>query len=134
MNWNPDELSAIDRADDLKIAPLREDGKTFGTPTWIWAVVVDGRLYVRAWNGPASRWYRAARARNAGQIRAAGATRDVTFEKVDDAALNDRIDDAYRTKYAGSAYLPPMVGAGPRSATVCIHPAGRSAGSREDAA
>jgi len=45
------ELQAIDKADDLKISPLRSDGVTFGTPTWIWEVVVDGSLYVRAYNG-----------------------------------------------------------------------------------
>lgn len=28
--------------------PFREDGKTYGKPTWMWAVVVDGDLYVRA--------------------------------------------------------------------------------------
>lgn len=39
------------RSDDLHISPFREDGKTYGTPTWIWSVVVDGGLYVRAYNG-----------------------------------------------------------------------------------
>jgi hypothetical protein len=24
---------------------------TYGTPTWIWSVAVDGALYVRAYNG-----------------------------------------------------------------------------------
>ena len=45
------ELDNINVADDLKIAPFRADGITIGTPTWIWAVVVDGDLYVRAYNG-----------------------------------------------------------------------------------
>ncbi|WP_245306455.1 DUF2255 family protein [Acidipropionibacterium timonense] len=40
----------------------------------------------------------------------------------DDDDLNDRIDDAYRAKYAGSAYLPPMVADGPRAATVEVTP------------
>ncbi|WP_455580307.1 DUF2255 family protein [Corynebacterium rouxii] len=50
--WDKNILAAIDAADDLHIAPLHPDGVTHGTPTWIWSVVVDGRLYVRAWNGP----------------------------------------------------------------------------------
>ncbi len=29
----------------LKIAPFRENGKTYGTPTWIWEVVVNNELY-----------------------------------------------------------------------------------------
>ena len=34
-----DELKQIDKADDPKIAPFREDGKTYRTPTWIWEVL-----------------------------------------------------------------------------------------------
>ena len=47
--WSKDELRKIAEADDLHISPFREDGKTYGTPTWIWSVVVDGALYVRAY-------------------------------------------------------------------------------------
>lgn len=35
-----DELRKIAEADDLHISPFREDGVTYGTPTWIWSVVV----------------------------------------------------------------------------------------------
>jgi hypothetical protein len=56
--FQANELKQIDQADDLKIAPFREDGKTYGTPTWIWEVVVNGNLYVRAYNGVSSRWYK----------------------------------------------------------------------------
>ena len=48
MNWSSEELSRSVEADDLHIAPFREDGVTYGTPTWIWCVSVDGDLYVRA--------------------------------------------------------------------------------------
>ena len=58
--WPQEELQRIAEADDLHIAPFREDGTTYGTPTWIWSVAVDGDLYVRAYNGQVSRWYRAA--------------------------------------------------------------------------
>jgi hypothetical protein len=27
---------------ELHILPLREHGVTYGTPTWIWSIVVDG--------------------------------------------------------------------------------------------
>jgi hypothetical protein len=49
--WPLDELRKIAEADDLKIAPFRDDGVTYGTPTWIWSVAVDSDLYVRAYNG-----------------------------------------------------------------------------------
>jgi hypothetical protein len=48
--WPKDELRKIAEADDLHIGPFREDGKTYGTPTWIWSVAVDDALYVRAYN------------------------------------------------------------------------------------
>ncbi len=119
--WPQDELRKIAEADDLHIAPFREDGITYGTPTWIWSVAVDAVLYARAYNGPDSRWYRAAVRQKAGRIVAAGLTREVTFEPVD-GPIRDRIDDAYRAKHHGSPYLKPMIGARARSATVRIMP------------
>jgi hypothetical protein len=119
--WSKDELSKIAGADDLHIAPYREDGATYGTPTWIWSVAVDGALYVRAYNGQNSRWYRAAVRQKAGRITAAGMAKAVTFEPVD-GPINDLIDDAYRAKYRGSPYLSPMIGARARSATVKVVP------------
>jgi len=101
--------------------PFREDGVTYGTPTWIWSVAVDGDLYVRAYNGRDSRWYQSAMRQKAGRITAAGLTKEVTFEPVE-GPVNDRIDDAYRAKYAGSPYLDPMIGKRARSATVRVMP------------
>lgn len=108
--WSKDELRRIADADDLHISPLREDGVTYGTPTWIWSVAVDGELYVRAYNGQNSSWYRAALRQKAGRITAAGIRKEVAFEPVE-GPVNDRIDDAYRKKYKGSPYLAPMIGA-----------------------
>ncbi len=123
--WSVNELESIAGTDDLHISPFREDGKTYGTPTWIWSVVVDGNLYVRGYNGQQSRWYQAALAQEAGRIRAAGMTKEVVFESVR-GPVSDQIDDAYRAKYAGSAYLTPMIGRRARSATVRVTPvAGR---------
>src|SRR6516162_9927076 len=64
--WASEELSTIASSDDLRVSPFREDGKTYGTPTWIWSVVVDDSLYVRAYNGRQSRWYQAALAKRRG--------------------------------------------------------------------
>jgi hypothetical protein len=119
--WAQHELRKIAEADDLHIAPFREDGVTYGTPTWIWSVAVDDDLYVRGYNGQSSRWYQAAVRQKAGRIIAAGMTREVTFEPVG-GPINDRIDDAYRAKYRTSAYLAPMIGKRARSATVRIAP------------
>jgi hypothetical protein len=117
--WPKDELNKIAGADDLQIAPFREDGATYGAPTWIWSVAVEGALYVRGYNGQNSRWYKAAVREKAGRIIAAGMTKEVAFEPVD-GPINDRIDDAYRAKYHGSAYLEPMISARARAATVKV--------------
>ena len=119
--WPQDDLEKIAKTDDLHISPFREDGTTYGTPTWIWSVVIDGDLYVRAYNGRHSRWYRAAMRQKAGRITAAGMTKEVAFDPVD-GAIQNRIDDAYRTKYRDSEYLPPMIGERARSATVKVTP------------
>ena len=119
--WLKDELRKIVETDDLHVSPLREDGVTYGTPTWIWSVVVGDALYVRAYNGRRSRWYHAALRQQAGRIIAAGMTKEVSFEPVDGPVL-ERIDDAYRAKYRGSSYLGPMTGASARSATFRVTP------------
>jgi len=119
--WSAEELRELANSDDLHISPFREDGATYGTPTWIWSVVVDGALYARAYNGQRSRWYQAAKRQKAGRLTAAGMTRDVAFDLID-GPVNERIDDAYREKYRGSEYLPPMLSARARGATVKLTP------------
>jgi len=119
--WPKAELRRLAETDDLRISPFREDGNTYGTPTWIWSVVVDDALYARAYNGTASRWYRAALQQKAGRILAAGMTKEVSFEPVDES-IQARIDHAYRAKYSGSPYLAPMIGARAHAATVKLSP------------
>jgi hypothetical protein len=116
-----EELRKIAESDDLHISPFREDGMTYGTPTWIWSVVVDGNLYVRAYNGTNSSWYQAATKQKAGRITAADMTKDVSFEPVENS-INDRIDEGYRAKYQSSPYLKPMISTRARPATVRIVP------------
>jgi hypothetical protein len=126
--WEEEQLRNISDADDLHIAPLRDDGMTYGTPTWIWSVAVDDALYVRPYNGKDSRWYKSALRQKAGRITAAGLTKDVTFEAAS-GDINERVDNAYRAKYKRSPYLEPMVGARARAATVRVTP--RDAGRTE---
>jgi hypothetical protein len=119
--WTEAELKKIAVADDLHISPLREDGVTYGTPTWIWSVVVDGELYARAYSGQKSSWYKAAVTQKGGRIRIAGMEREVAFEPVT-GDVNHQIDEAYRAKYRTSPYLAPMIGDHARAATVRISP------------
>lgn len=122
-NWDSERLDAFGAADGLHVAPFRDDGATYGTLTWIWSVVVDGALYVRAYHGRDSRWYRAAIRQKAGRIAVAGDTLEVAFAAVEGDLL-DRIDDAYRTMYERSPYLAAMISPRARAATVRIDPRG----------
>ncbi len=119
--WPADQLASIAQTDDLHVAPFRVDGKTYGTLTWIWSVVVDGKLYVRAYHGQASRWYQAAIHQKAGRITAAGMTKEVTFAPVQ-GDINDVIDQAYQKKYQTSPYLDSMIREQARAATIEIQP------------
>jgi len=117
--WTGEQLTKIEDNQDLYVSPFRADGTTYGTPTQTWALVVDGKVYVRAANGPASRWYQAAITQKAGRIRVSGTFYDVTFEPAgtDDEAA---IDAAYEAKYPSSSAVPIMQGDGPKSAAVRI--------------
>ncbi|BAS12695.1 conserved hypothetical protein [Arthrobacter sp. Hiyo8] len=72
--WTPQQLEEIGSTDDFHISPYRDDGTTPGTPTWIWSVVVEGDVYVRAYNGPASRWHSSAMTQGLGASAPAAST------------------------------------------------------------
>ena len=120
-SWSRTQLRAITENTDLYVAPFREDGTTYGTPTQTWALVVDGDVYVRAANGQQSKWYQAAISQKAGRVRVAGEFYDVTFEPAG-SDVDAAVDAAYEAKYPGSSAVPIMQGEGPKSATVRISP------------
>ena len=99
--WTSDELSRIEAADELEIAPRKRDG-TLRKPLPIWAVRVGDDVYVRAAYGPGTGWHRVARTSREGRIRAGGVEKDVTIEDADDA-VNDQVTAAYKAKYSGYA-------------------------------
>ena len=84
--------------------------------------VVDGHLYVRAYNGTSSSWFKSAVKQKAGQIHAAGMTKEVKFEHITDSAANRLIDHAYKKKYSKSAYVAHMVAGKAAAATIKITP------------
>lgn len=121
--WTSDELRKIETAEELEIASLRGDG-TLRDPVTIWVVRIGDEIYVRAYKGRTSPWFRGVQSRHEGHIQAGGVKKDVIFVEADDPNLNDQIDVAYRTKYrryAGSI-LDSMVTPGARSATIKLLP------------
>jgi hypothetical protein len=122
--WTSDELDKIGDADELQLAPLRQDG-TLRNPVTIWVVRYGDDLYVRSYKGSAGAWFRGAQASHEGRIQAGGVAKDVRFADADHG-LDDQIDGAYRAKYRryGGSYVDPMVGPGARATTIKLVPAG----------
>jgi hypothetical protein len=120
--WTSDELSRIEAAQELEIAPVRRDG-TLRRPVPIWVVRVGDDLYVRAAYGAGSGWHRVARASRAGRIRAGGVEKDVTIDDAD-GAVNDQVDAAYRTKYGhyASSIVDGITDTQARSTTLRLVP------------
>ncbi|MGW5657806.1 DUF2255 family protein [Streptomyces humi] len=108
--WTNDELTRIEHAEELQMAPSRRDG-TPRTPLPIWVVRDGDDLYVRSFRGGAGAWYRTAQASHQGRISSGGVDKDVTLVEVTDPGVNDRVDAAYRAKYGryGARYIDPMV-------------------------
>jgi hypothetical protein len=121
--WTNDELNKIEAADELEIAPLRREG-TLRDPVTIWVVHLGDDIYVRAVNGRPATWFRAARVRHKGRIRAGGVIKDVNFVEESDPGINDRIDTAYRTKYRryAASIISHIVSPEARSATIKLVP------------
>ncbi|WP_433461981.1 DUF2255 family protein [Spirillospora sp. CA-128828] len=105
--WSTDELSVIDRTDELELRSMRADG-SLRDPVTMWVVRHGDDLYVRPVKGRGG-WYQGTRARHQGRIASGGVTNDVTFVDADgDPALNAALDQAYRSKYA--SYPDSIVG------------------------
>ncbi len=96
-NWTKEELSKIDKAEELEIQSLRGDG-SLRNPVTIWVVRLGDELYVRAVNGRTGAWFRSTQVRRQGRIQAGGVDKAVAFADAD-PGLNDQIDAAYRAKY-----------------------------------
>lgn len=120
-NWDPDELARISEPEMFDLSAQVEDGTTPKT-VGIWAVSVDGRLFVRSYTGLEGKWYAPALASLRGRVSAGGVTKDVRFERVSDEAINAAIDEAYLAKYTPSPYAPEMGEEPVRSNTLEVIP------------
>ena len=122
MTWTSDELDRIGRAEELEIASQRRDG-TLRKPVTIWVVRYGDDLYVRSAYGLAAAWFRGTQVRHEGHIKSGGIDKDVTFVGTD-PALNDKIDEVYRTKYRrhGARYIDPVVTSEAQSTTIKLMP------------
>ncbi|WP_375387086.1 DUF2255 family protein, partial [uncultured Amnibacterium sp.] len=67
MTWTADELDRLARAQELRIAGRGADD-ALRRLVIIWAVVVDGEVYVRSVRGADGAWYRGVQHRHEGRI------------------------------------------------------------------
>lgn len=101
--WTDDELDALSRVGEIRIAGRRSDG-ILRKPVIIWGVRVDDGYFIRSVNGADAAWFRGTRPRHEGHLHADRIERDVTFEDLDAAdPVNERIDAAYRGKYGADS-------------------------------
>lgn len=127
MTWTDNELEKIGNAEELRIATRRGDD-TLRKKVTIWVVRVGDDLYVRSVNGRTGTWFRGVLTRHEGRIWAGGVEKDVTFVEETDPALNDRINEAYVSKYGRyPQYVAPMVTPEVRAATIKLIPRERGA-------
>lgn len=121
--WTPDELTRIGQADELELASLRGDG-SLRSPVTMWVIRDGDQLYVRSMHGRTGAWFRGTETRHQGHIRSAGIDKDVSFVVDTDAAVNDRIDQAYRSKYRryGGNSIGGVVNPASRDATIKLVP------------
>jgi hypothetical protein len=104
--WSADELERLGGAEEFAVASRRADG-TLSPYVTIWGVRAGNNVYIRSAYGPGNGWYRRAKARGTGRVRAGGVERDVQFvEPASD--VHTAIDAAYHAKY--DRYGPRIVG------------------------
>ncbi|HVW48705.1 MAG TPA: DUF2255 family protein [Solirubrobacterales bacterium] len=118
--WNPTELATIGGTPEVEVSSLREDG-TLTKPVTIWAVQVDGELYVRSVRGDAGGWWKAAEGRHEGRLEAGDVGVDVTWED----AVGEReaeVDAAYEAKYGPSSHVDAINAAAAKATTIRVIP------------
>jgi len=67
--------------------------------TGVWAVVVEGRLFVRSWNDKPTGWFRAFKREPEGTLQVAELELPVRAKPVRSARLRAAVTEAYGQKY-----------------------------------
>ncbi len=121
-NWSAEELSHIDRTDELHIAAERVDG-TLREPRIIWMVRVGDDVYVRSAHGMDGAWYRAVLRTGRGHVSVTDIEKDVLYQHVP-GHLDAEIDEAFWAKYGRypAQYVEPVTNDASHETTIRIVP------------
>ena len=106
MSFPKDTLALLDRANEVDIETRSPKGVTHSVPIWI--VVDGGDVFVRAYRGPTSRWYREIVA-GPGSLVVNGKRVPVRAIAAADSASVKRTSDGYRKKYRKGTSLDDML-------------------------
>jgi hypothetical protein len=99
-------VALLDRTDEVDIETLSPNGTVHSVPIWI---VVDGDdVFIRAYRGPTSRWYRELVARP-GALVVKGQRIPVRGLVAADADSVRRTSDGFRKKYRKGSSLDDML-------------------------
>jgi hypothetical protein len=98
---DPETLDALDRTEEVHIG-TRRDASSPAHETVIWAVVVDGGVFVRSVRGGKGRWYREASADPEVTIRVNDERVPVRAVPEADARTIGKVSEAIREKYEAS--------------------------------
>ncbi len=121
MSNTAEDLEHFERTPIVHIVTTNDAGHEVITP--IWAVVSRGHAYIRNGYGPGSKWFARVLRGHAAEFVAGERRIPVTAEPIIDPDTLDRVDDAYREKYAATPEpLEMVLAAGPRGDTLQITP------------
>ncbi len=73
--------------------------------TFVWVVVVNGRVFIRSWNDKPTGWFRAFQDEPLGTMKIAEREVPIRARKVRGEGLMKAIEDAYAAKYTTPASL-----------------------------
>jgi hypothetical protein len=107
MGFSADELELLDRTEEVAIETTAPDGVAHRTI--IWAVVVDGDVFVRSYRGPKARWYREALERPDVAVVVDERRLPAQAVRATDARSIERTSTAILAKYAGDPAAERMV-------------------------
>jgi hypothetical protein len=118
-NWSTQDLAALRRAREIRVAGRRADGSQ-RTLTIVWHVVVDDALFVRSVRGAAGQWYRGVTRHDEGVIDWDGHPRDVSY--ISDHDHDEAIDAAYLAKYGNGSAAQSIMSPAATETTLRIEP------------
>lgn len=119
-SWTDEELGALGRAREIRVAGRREDG-SLRRLTIIWQVVVDGKVYVRSVRGVDGVWYQGVIRRHEGVITWDEQPRNVVY--IPDDSADDLVDAAYYAKYGNGSSSDAITSPTAKVTTLRVEPA-----------